>query len=102
MADTVAGLIDKLFTVDMKLWNNQEFIYKIRRISYNQFREEYVSSEEKVKILWDALQKICDLNIQRNQLIDEIDLKIIEMFKAIKNGEDLDNGKFIQRKYKTL
>ena len=102
MADTLGGLIDKLFTVDMKLWNNQEFIYKVRRITYDQFREEYLSSEEKVQTLWLALQKICDLNIQRNQLIDEIDQKIIEMMGAMKNNKDLDNGKFIHRKHKTL
>ena len=102
MSDTVGGIIDKLFTVDMKLWNNQEFIYKIRRMTFEQFQEEYLSSNEKINTLWISLQKVCDLNIQRNQLIDEIDLKIIEMLSASKNNKDLDDGKFIQRKHKTL
>ena len=31
--DTLGGIIDKLFTVDMKMWNNQEILYKIRRMT---------------------------------------------------------------------
>jgi len=102
MADTVGGLIDKLITIDMKMWTNQEFLYKIRKISYEQFKEEFLSSEEKIKTLWTSIHKACDLNIQRNQLIDEIDEKIIEMLQINQKGEDLDNGKFLQRKHKTL
>ena len=30
MADTLGSLVDKLCTVDLKMWNNQEFLYKIR------------------------------------------------------------------------
>jgi hypothetical protein len=100
--DTLGNVIDKLITVDMKLWNNQELLYKIRRMSFDQFREEYINSDEKIHVLWISLQKTCDLNVQRNQLIDEIDLKIVEMFNAMKSGENLDDGKFIQRKHKTL
>jgi hypothetical protein len=102
MADTLGSVIDKLITIDMKLWNNQELLYKIRRMSFDQFREEYINSDEKIYALWISLQKTCDLNVQRNQLIDEVDLKIVEMFGAMKNGENLDDGKFIQRKHKTL
>ena len=40
-------------------------------------------------------------NPQSNQLINEVDEKLIEMFNALKNGEDLDNGKFLQRTHKT-
>ncbi len=29
MADTLGGLIDKLFTIDSKMWNNQELLYEI-------------------------------------------------------------------------
>ena len=39
--------------------------------------------------------------MQRNQLIDEIDEKIIKMFNELKSGKDLDAGKFLQRKHKT-
>ena len=30
MADTLGSLIDKMITVDLKMWNNQELLYKIR------------------------------------------------------------------------
>jgi hypothetical protein len=101
MADTLGNVIDKLITVDMKMWNNQEFLYEIRRMTFDEYKEKYFSSEEGAENLWIYLKKACDLNVQRNQLIDEIDEKIIEMFESLKNGESLDNGKFLQRSHKT-
>lgn len=99
MADTLGGLIDKLITIDMKMWNNQELLYEIRRMSFDEYKEKYFIKEEGAEELWQSLKKACDLNVQRNQLIDEIDGKIIEMLSSEEN--DLDNGKFIQRKHKT-
>ena len=51
--------------------------------------------------LWQQLKKVTDLNVQRNQLIDEIDEKIVDMINRAISGENLDNGKDIQRKHKT-
>ena len=101
MADTMGGLIDKLFTIDTKMWNNQEEIYKIRKMSFEEYKTEYFNDEDGAQRLWDCLKNACDLNIQRNQLIDEIDVKIIEIVKEAISGNSLDNGKFIQRKHKT-
>lgn len=101
MADTLGGLIDKLMTADLKMWNNQELLYEIRRMSFEEYKKRYFENEEGAELLWKTLKKACDLNIQRNQLIDEIDEKIVEMIDAAKNNEELDNGKFIQRKNKT-
>jgi hypothetical protein len=101
MADTLGGLIDKLFTIDTKMWNNQEMIYKIRKMTFEEYKEAYFSNEAGAQELWECLKKACDLNVQRNQLIDEIDLKVAEMIKSAAEGEDLDNGKFLQRKHKT-
>jgi len=101
MADTLGGLVDKLITVDMKMWNNQELLYKIRKMSFEEYKSEYFSNEEGANNLWECLKKACDLNVQRNQLIDEIDEKIISLVDESKNGIDLDNGKNIQRKHKT-
>lgn len=47
------------------------------------------------------MKKCCDLNVQRNQLIDEVDEKLIEIIESSLSGEDLDIGKYIQRKHKT-
>lgn len=101
MADTLGGLIDKLITVDMKMWNNQELLYEIRRMTFDEYKDKYFSSEEGAKNLWECLKKACDLNVQRNQLMDEVDLKIIEIASTAAKGEDLDNGSFVQRKHKT-
>lgn len=101
MSDTLGGLIDKLITIDMKMWNNQELIYEIRRMTFEEYKAKYFTSEEGAEQLWKSLQKACDLNVQRNQLIDEIDQKIVEIVESSQSGEELDNGKFIQRKHKT-
>jgi len=101
MADTLGGLIDKLFTIDTKMWNNQEMIYEIRRMTFDEYKQKYFNNDDGAENLWNCLKKACDLNVQRNQLIDEIDEKIIEIIKSAVSGEDLDSGKFIQRKHKT-
>lgn len=101
MADTLGGVIDKLITIDMKMWNNQEILYDIRRMTFDEYKEKYFSSEEGAKNLWDCLKKACDLNVQRNQLMDEIDEKIVQLVKEGLSGVELDDGKNIQRKYKT-
>jgi hypothetical protein len=99
--DTLGNVIDKLITVDMKMWDNQELLYEIRRMSFDEYKSKYFQSEEGAYKLWEILKKACDLNVQRNQLINEVDEKIISMFEHLKNGEELDNGKFLQRSHKT-
>lgn len=101
MADTLGGLIDKLFTVDMKMWNNQELLYEIRRMTLEEFRARFLKTEQGVVELFESLKMCCDLNVQRNQLIDEVDEKIIEIVKDGLAGKDLDAGKHVQRKHKT-
>jgi len=101
MADTLGGLIDKLITIDMKMWNNQEFLYEVRRMDFKEFEKTFASSRDTKLSLFNSIKKCCDINMQRNQLIDEIDEKIITMFNELKSGKDLDAGKFLQRKHKT-
>lgn len=101
MSDTLGNIIDKLVTVDMKMWDNQELLYEIRRMDFDEYKEKYFLNEDGAKKLWVTLKKACDLNVQRNQLINEVDEKIIEMLKTLISGEDLDNGKFLQRSHKT-
>lgn len=101
MADTLGNVIDKLITIDMKMWDNQEILYEIRRMTFDEYKDKYFNNEEGAHKLWDILKKACDLNVQRNQLINEVDMKIIEIIEAKINGEELDNGKFLQRAHKT-
>ena len=99
MSDTFGSLIDKLFTVDMKMWNNQEFLYEIRKMSFEEYKIKYFDNENGAKDLWVILKKCCDLNVQRNNLIDEIDEKLIEIVKTKK--EDIESKDFIQKSHKT-
>jgi hypothetical protein len=101
MADTLGSLIDKLFTVDMKMWNNQELLYEIRRMTFDEFKDKYFASADGAERLWESLKKACDLNVQRNQLIDEIDQKVVEIVETAQEGDSLEMDKFVQRKYKT-
>jgi len=101
MADTFGGLIDKLITADLKMWNNQEVFYEIRRMTYEQFKEKYLSNESGMIELWKILGKLADLNLQRNKLIDEVDEKLVDLINQAIAGKDLDDGKNIQRKHKT-
>jgi hypothetical protein len=97
MADTLGSLVDKLSVVNLKMWNAQEGLYEIRRMNLEQFKEKYYN-EKGIEELFNSLNKAADLNVQRNALIDSIDELVVEM---IKSKEDLDNGKYIQRKHKT-
>ena len=101
MADTLGSIIDKLCTADLKMWNNQEVLYEIRRMTFDEFKEKYWEKEEGASLLWECLKRCCDLNVQRNVLIDEIDEKIVEIIRDGLRGENLDEGKHIQRKHKT-
>jgi hypothetical protein len=101
MSDTLGTLVDKLTTVDLKMWNNQELLYEIRRMDFDEYKTKYFNTEDGANLLWETLKKACDLNVQRNQLINEIDEKIIDIINTKLSGEDLDNGKFLQRSHKT-
>jgi hypothetical protein len=85
----------------MKMWANQELLYEIRRMTFEQYKQKYFTHEDGAAVLWAMLQKACDLNVQRNQLINEVDEKLIELVRAALRNEELDNGRFIQRSHKT-
>ena len=92
--DTLGGLIDKLITVDMKMWYAQEDFYKIRDMTFDEFCVEYGDREGMMK-LWEQFQKGIDLNLQRNVIIDEIDELVLQL-----TGVE-DDGRVVQRKHKT-
>jgi hypothetical protein len=101
MADTIGSLIDKLATNSNKMFLAQENLYSVRRMSFEEFKEAFGSSDEKLKIIYEYFKKSCDLNVQRQAIILEVDKKIVEMISAAINGEDLNNGSFIQDQHKT-
>jgi hypothetical protein len=100
MADTLGAIIDKLTTCGQKLFLAQEELYTIRRMSFDEFKNTYGSNDEGLMRLYTAFKKNMDLNVQRQQLILEVDKKVSEMIETAKNS-NLDNGSFIQDQHKT-
>jgi len=101
MSDTVGSLIDKLFTVDSKMWNNQEMLYKIRRNDFEWFKNRFLKDNASNIELYEMLKKVCNLNYQRTLLVTEIDKRIVETVEAGLAGKDLHSPNFIVEGYKT-
>jgi hypothetical protein len=94
---TLGALIDQLQVVNLKMWNAQENLYKVRKMSFEEFKEEFYQEENFAK-LYEYFKKACDLNLQRNDLIDAID----EFFQeAITEASGKEIGRLIKRKHKT-
>lgn len=94
--ETVGSLVDKLITVSNKMFYNQEFLYEIRRMSLDEFKNIYFNAE-KIEELYNKLKLACDLNVQRNDLITEIDETIT---KEVNNTISGDTN-YIIKQYKT-
>jgi hypothetical protein len=101
MADTIGSLVDKLATVNQKLFLQQELIYEIRRMSFEQFLQRFVIDMLGTRELYDGLHKISDLNLQRNALMGEVDQRIVSLIKRAVAGEEIDDGASVQRAHKT-
>jgi len=101
VADTFGTLVDKLTTVDLKMWNNQEVIYEIRKMSFEEYKERYFSNEKGAEELWKFLGKACDLNLQRNQLIHELDQKLVDMIEKAVAGKPISTPDNVQNPHKT-
>ena len=100
MSDTLGSLVDKLTTTGLKLWNRQDFVYKIRKMSWEEFKDK-CDDVVFLKEFYDSLQNATDLNVQRYQLMQEFDEKIVKLINDAIEGKELDNGKNIQRHHKT-
>lgn len=100
--ETLGTLVDKLGVTNLKMWNGQEGLYEIRRMEYHEFCKRFgiVWSEFDKNNpkgtpyeLFEMLKKCCDLNVQRNNLMNEVDEKILEMFAKFARFMDMDEGK---------
>jgi hypothetical protein len=101
MSDTIGSLVDKLITADLKMWNNQEIYYEIRHMDFAEFKQRYLSEEKDQEDIFNCFKKVADLNVQRNNIIDEIDEKIVEIIKDGVSGKDIDLEGYIQKKHKS-
>lgn len=71
--DTLGTLIDKLITVDMKMWHNQELLYAIRRMTGTDFVDRY-GTQAGLAEVHGIVKRCCDLNLQRSRLMDAVDV----------------------------
>lgn len=67
MSDTLGSLVDKLGVTNLKIWNAQEFVYKVSRMTKEDFAK--YSHEE----IQSEIKKLAWLNLDRNRLMREID-----------------------------
>ena len=91
--DTVGSLYDKLAIVTTRMWHAQDDLYRFRRMSAGEWKEEFGEDPDKVRAV---LVRACELNLQRNQLIDEIDCLLVRMFEMSPE----ERKKLYQPKYK--
>lgn len=101
MADTAGSLVDKIATVNQKLFATQDKLFNVRKMTFDEFKTTYGSNDEQLKIIYEYFKKAADLNVQRQALILELDKKLIEIVSAAAKGENLDNGSFVQDQHKT-
>lgn len=73
--DTLSDLIYKLSCTTNQMWYSQDILYKIRFMDAPTFMKEYGSNAVE---LHKILKRACDLNVQRANLMDAIDLKLLE------------------------
>lgn len=101
MTDTIGSIVDKLATVNNKMFFNQEFLYEIRRMAFHEFSAKYVNNPEGLKDLYEKLCKVVDLNLQRQSLILEHDKMLVQLvLDLIENKNNADT--YIVDQHKTL
>ena len=82
--DTLGTLVDKLITVDMKMWHNQEVLYAIRRMDLEAFARTYGND---MQGLHQTIKRCCDLNVQRATLMDAIDKLLVQIVSGAQKAE---------------
>lgn len=97
--DTIGSAIDKLITVDMKLWTRQDQLYAVRRMNFEEFLSEF-STREGMEKLYEVFKAATDLNVQRSHLVAEVDTLIVKLIQSALDGKNLDDGKNIQLQHK--
>lgn len=96
--DTIGSLIDKLATVNNKMFVNQELLYKIRKMDRSDFVALHFEAPEKLEELYDSIKKCCDLNYQRACLKDEIDRELVNLIRELIHDPAYEMGVFNEHK----
>jgi len=99
-SESLGFLVDKIATINSKLFIAQDDLYRVRRMSFEEFKTEF-STEEKMFELYNIFKKAMDLNVQRSAQIKVFDQQIVKMIKDAISGVDIDDGVAIQDQHKT-
>lgn len=91
--DTLGSLVDKLSIVTVRMWHAQDDLYRFRRMTPEEWAEEFEGDPDRVRHI---LKRACDLNLQRNQLMDEIDKLNVEQLSM----DEEERIKLFQPKHK--
>lgn len=91
--DTIGSLTDKLSIVTVRMWHAQDDLYRFRRMTPDEWAEEFGDDPDRVRHI---LKRACDLNLQRNQLMDEIDKLNVEQLSMTEE----EKKKLYQPKWK--
>jgi len=82
--DSIGDLTYKLNCVCIMMWENQEFLYAVRKMSTEEFISTYGGD---LSNLHNLVKRCCDLNYQRSLLMDAIDKKATEISNAKTVGQ---------------
>lgn len=99
MTDTIGSLVDKLATVNNKMFVNQEFLYEIGHMTEDEFVMKYYSDGDK-RDLYISLKRVINLNLQRQSLILEHDTLLVDMILDLIKDPDNKN-KYVIDQFKT-
>lgn len=97
---SLGQLVDQISTINNKTFIAQEEIYKIRRMTWDQF-QDFVATDDGLRNVYDMIKKSCDLNVQRSYAVTEFDKKLVDLIRGGIAGSDLDDGCNIQEQHKT-
>lgn len=82
MSDKSLGeIIKELADVDRSMWDNQEILYEIRRMTPQEFKDKYWQDEKGAEKLWEILKMACDLNVERNRVMNAVDESVVKVIK---------------------
>jgi len=78
---TIGYTIDRLIQADIEMWDLQDWLYFVRKLSLEEFKVAYFIDEQAVELFWSTFKTTCDTNLKRNDLIDKVDEEILYLLR---------------------
>ena len=77
---SVSSIIEELIDLDISMWEAQDKIYQVRRMSFDEYERAYFGRKDGARKLWKLIGEACDLNLSRNRAIDRLDQELVGLF----------------------